>query len=249
MKFMQKSHYKLLALIVTLTLIILPTTVLGSIVVGVNEGDWIEYNVEIREKQANDPTINIPSDHSISWARMEVTEVQGQTINLDIETKFVNGTIIAVNTILNLDTGTLGDDFIIPANLTAGDSFFDKHQGNITITSSQVQVIAGAQRNVISGATQETLFYWDQLTGVLINAESTFTDYSITTQLAKTNLWVSQPLISPEKTPTPDLHKIELETGIILAIIVIIGTILLIVLIVSYLIKTIKRINLKSNNS
>lgn len=249
MKFMQKSLYKILALIVALILIILPTTVLGSITVGVTKGDWIEYNVDVREKQTNDSTIIIPSDHSISWARMEVTEVQEQTINLGIETKFVNGTIIAGNTILNLDTGTLGDDFIIPANLTKGDCFFDKHQGNITITSYQVQFIAGAERNVISGSTQETVFYWDQLTGVLIKAESTFTGYSIATQLDKTNLWISQSTTSPEKTPTPDLHKIELETGILLAIIVIIGTILIIVIIISYLIKTIRRISRIPNNS
>ncbi len=174
----------------------------GSIAVGLNKGNWIEYGVEINRNQTNDSEIMIPPDHNISWARIDVTEVAGGIINLSIQTKFSNGTILSGNTILNLETGTLGDDFIIPANLKQGDLFFDKYQGNITITNVQIQTIAGAERVIICGATNETKFYWDQLTGVLINAESKFAGYSLITRANKTNLWSTQSAsASPEKIP------------------------------------------------
>ena len=105
--------------------------VFADVSVGVKQGDWIQYNVHV--------TGNPPGDHNIQWASMNVTDVQGTTITLDIQTLFNNGTLYPEHITLNLATGILGDDFFIPKNLNVGDKFYDAYQGNITITSMQQQ--------------------------------------------------------------------------------------------------------------
>jgi len=210
------------------TLLITVVFVAGaaSLTVGVKQGDWIEYNVNVQHTENADSGALVPPDHDITWARMEITQVQGTQITLNIITKYSNGTTTPATVTLNLETGELGDDFIIPANLKVGDSFFDKHQGNISITSLTQSTVAGAQRNVISASTNETSYSWDQATGILLNAKTNLAEYTMTTTTNKTNLWAP-----PEDTSTPNmlgdpaiLYSISAS---IIAIALIIGTILI----------------------
>jgi hypothetical protein len=97
-----------------------------------------------------------------------------------------------VTTTLNLETGQLGDDFIIPANLNSGDTFFDKNAGNITISGVEERTYAGATRTVMHAATSETTYYWDQATGVLVEGISKFPDYTMNTLVDQTNMWQPQ---------------------------------------------------------
>jgi hypothetical protein len=155
--------------------------VLAEISVGVKKGDWIEYQVAL--------TGSPPADHDVTWARMEVTNVQGKAINLNVTTEFKNGTLLYENVTLNLETGQLGDDFIIPANLNSGATFFDENVGNITISGVEERTYAGATRTVVYAATSETTYYWDQATGVLVEGNSQFPDYTMNTIVDKTNMW------------------------------------------------------------
>ena len=98
----------------------------SEVSVGVKQGDWIQYNVIV--------TGNPPADHNIKSVTMNVTDVQGTAITIDIQTLFNNGTNYPERITLNLATGVLGDDFFIPKNLNIGDQFYDAYQGNITIT-------------------------------------------------------------------------------------------------------------------
>jgi hypothetical protein len=156
----------------------------AEISVGVKQGDWIEYQVAF----TGTPDVG----HDVTWASMEVVDVQGKSINLAIATKFSNGTLLNETITLNLETGQLGDDFIIPANLNSGDTFFDKSQGNITISGIEERTYAGANRTVVNGTTLQTTYYWDKATGVLVEGISSFTDFTMHTQVDKTNLWQSQ---------------------------------------------------------
>jgi hypothetical protein len=158
--------------------------VLAEISVGVKKGDWIEYQVAL--------TGSPPADHDVTWARMEVTNVQGKAINLNVTTEFKNGTLLYENVTLNLETGQLGDDFIIPANLNSGDTFFDKNAGNITISGVEERTYAGTTRTVVHAATSETTYYWDQATGVLVEGTSQFPEYTMNTIMDKTNMWQPQ---------------------------------------------------------
>jgi hypothetical protein len=156
-------------------------SVFGEVSVGVKPGDWISYNVNV--------TGNPPGDHDIQWASMNVTDVEGSQIALDIQTRFSNGTLFDEHITLNLATGFLGDDFFIPPNLDVGDQFYDVYQGNVTISNVETQTIAGATRTVVLGSTTYTSYVWDQQTGTLVAAESIEPEYVMITNTEATNIW------------------------------------------------------------
>jgi hypothetical protein len=175
---------KLILVVASLFFFITAGVVAGGFSVGVKTGDWIEYNVSVTGSPAE--------KHDVTWARMEVYAIQGSQIDLNITVKFSDGTLEPQTATLNLETGQLGDDFIIPANLNVGDVFFDKNVGNITISGVEEKTYAGVTRNVITAATSETTYYWDQATGVLVEGISHYPEYTMHSIVNKTNLWQSQ---------------------------------------------------------
>jgi hypothetical protein len=176
-----------LALIITVLIVligIVPTAISADVSVGVKRGDWIEYQVAY--------TGTPPESHAITWAKMEIVGVQGAVINLNVTTKFSNGTLLNETVTLNLQTGQLGDEFIIPANLNSGGTFFDEHFGNITISGIEQRTCVGATRTVVRASTPTTMFYWDRSTGVFVEASSSLNDYTMNTKADKTNMWQPQ---------------------------------------------------------
>jgi hypothetical protein len=158
--------------------------VLAEISVGVKKGDWIEYQAVF--------TGTPPAGHEVTQARTEVVNVQGKVISLNITTEFSDGTLLNETITLNLETGQLGDEFIIPANLNKGDAFLDKYQGNITISAVEERTYADAKRTVVSAATAQSTYYWDKATGVLVEGISELPDYTIHSMVDKTNMWQPQ---------------------------------------------------------
>jgi hypothetical protein len=175
---------KSILVVASLFFLVTAGVVVGEFSVGVKKGDWIEYNVSVTGSPAE--------KHDVTWARMEVYAVQGSQIDLNITVKFSDGTLEPQTATLNLETGQLGDDFIIPANLNVGDVFFDKNVGNITISGVEEKTYAGVTRSVMTAATSETTYYWDQATGVLVEGFSHYPEYTMHSIVDKTNLWQSQ---------------------------------------------------------
>lgn len=157
---------------------------LAEIKVGVKKGDWIEYQATY--------TGTPPEGHDVTWARMEIKDLQGKDMSVEITAQYSSGTTEKIKVTLNLETGKLGDDFIIPANLKSGDTFFDKNVGNMTIRGVEERSYAGAARTVVHAAASETTYYWDQTTGVLVEGISEFSDYTMKTTADKTNMWQPQ---------------------------------------------------------
>jgi hypothetical protein len=153
----------------------------AEIVTGVKPGDWVEYDVTF--------TGDIIERHDVTWARIEVLDVEGKTINIKVTSIFSDGREETENLTLNLETGQLGDSFIIPANLDKGDTFLEHYEGNITISGVEEKTYMGAKRKVVYATTSQTTFYWDQTTGFLVGATSDYTDFTLTTKAEKTNLW------------------------------------------------------------
>lgn len=175
---------KLGLIIALLIVLICVEVVLAEILVGVKKGDWIEYQVVF--------TGTPPAGHEVTWARTEVINVQGTLINLNITTKFFDGTLLNETITLNLETGQLGDEFIIPANLNKGDTFFDKYHGTVTISAVEERTYAGAKRIVVSATAAQSTYYWDKATGVLVEGISEFPEYTIHSIVDKTNMWQPQ---------------------------------------------------------
>jgi hypothetical protein len=156
----------------------------GTVSVGVRRGDWIEYNVAF--------TGNASLGHDVTWARMDVVDVRGSAFTLNITIQSSNGTLLSEQYLFDFETGQLGDNFVIPADLNKGDTFFNAQQGNITITGIEEKTVAGAERTIIWAATSDTTYYWDRSTGVLVEATSTYPFYSMTTKVNATNMWQPQ---------------------------------------------------------
>ena len=153
---------------------------------GVKAGDWIEYQVTF--------TGTPSADHAISAARMEIIDVSGPLIQVKIISTYNNGTQETTTSTLNLQTGQLIDDFIIPANLKTGDQFLDSRVGNITITSTEQRTYAGATRTVISATSLENTYVWDQATGISVEGTSEGADYTMHSLVAATNIWQASTL-------------------------------------------------------
>jgi hypothetical protein len=157
------------------------SSVFADLSVGVRKDDWIEYAVTY----TGSPT----QGHDINWARIDITSVQGTIISVSINSRYPNGSTEIFNSTLNLQTGKLIDDFIIPANLKTNDTFLDQNLGNIKINRVDQQKYAGAIRTVLYASTNQNTYVWDQATGVSLEATSKQPDYSMHTIIVGTNLW------------------------------------------------------------
>ena len=153
----------------------------AEIVVGVKQGDWIEYRVTV--------TGDVPEEHDVTWGRFEIVAVEGKEVDIKITSRYSDGTEETDTSTLNLETGQIGDAFIIPANLDEGDTFLEQHEGNITISGVEERTYAGAKRSVVYGSTSVTMFYWDRSTGFLVEATSSYPEFTLATIAEKTNMW------------------------------------------------------------
>jgi hypothetical protein len=183
-----------LALTIALLIVLVasaPIVFSAEISVGVKQGDWIEYQVTF--------TGTPPEGHAVTWARMDAVSVQGKNITLAVAAKQSDGSWLNETVQLNLEIGQLGDDFIIPANLNSGDTFFDKGHGNITISGVEERTYADAKRTIVSETAQQTTYYWDKATGVLVEGNSSYTDFAMYTKVDKTNMWQPE-TVGPDST-------------------------------------------------
>jgi len=156
----------------------------AEIAVDVKQGDWIEYRVTV--------TGEVPEEHDVTWSKIEVMAVEGNNIGVEITSRYSDGREESENYTLNLETGQIGDGFIIPANLDNGDTFLKQNEGTITISGVEERTYAGATRSVVYASTSLTMFYWDRSTGFLVEANSSYPDFTIITKVEKTNMWQTQ---------------------------------------------------------
>ncbi|MCW4034439.1 MAG: hypothetical protein NWF03_03660 [Candidatus Bathyarchaeota archaeon] len=173
-----------LLICVTLTCLLCFSVCYAEVEIGVKEGDWVEYDVNV--------TGTVPAEHDLTWARMEYITVQGKTAEVNITSRYSDGSEAWVVLHLDLEAGQTGDSFLIPANLQEGMNYTEQYHGEITIIDVTQREYSGARRNTAHGTTAETLFYWDQETGVLLEARSDYGNYTIDTVAQKTNIWEPQ---------------------------------------------------------
>ncbi|MCW4011312.1 MAG: hypothetical protein NWF05_11965 [Candidatus Bathyarchaeota archaeon] len=165
-----------------------PVAVFAQATVGVKVGDYAEYNVSF--------TGTPMEGHDANWAKMTVDAVEGGQVNVTFSSLLADGTVENATEYLNFDTGRYIDYFVVPAGLQLGDSFYDSFLGNnVSIYKVEVKNYAGADRTIVTGDTPETVWQWDQATGVLVEADSTYPDFTLHTVIDTTNLWAPQPKI------------------------------------------------------
>jgi len=181
---MKKLSLYMVCFVVFAGVLFSASVVYADVSVGVKQGDWIEYTVTC--------TGEVPVDHNVTWAKIEVTGVEGKKIDVAIMSRFFDGHEETVTATLNLETGEIGDGFIIPANLSEGDTFPEQVEDTITISGVEEKTYANEKRQVVTATTSYTVYYWDQPTGFLVEATTTYTSFGIASKAEKTNMWQAQ---------------------------------------------------------
>jgi len=181
---MKKVSLYMVCFLTILGLLFSVMVVYADVLVGVKKKDWVEYNVICNGV--------VPVDHNVTWAKIEVISVDGNKVNTAITSIFFGGREEIVTAILNIETGEIGDCFIIPANLSESDTFLEQIEGTVTISGVEKRTYANEKRDIVIATTSYTEFYWDQHTGFLVEATSTYENFSIASKMEKTNLWQAE---------------------------------------------------------
>ncbi len=176
-------YTKIFLILLSIILIIGLSVASAEIAVGVKKGDWIEYNVTY--------TGTPLAGHDVTWARMDILDVLETSIRLKITSKYTDGSKDETLITLNLEHGELGDDFIIPANLTRGSTFYDINFGNVSINSIEQRQYAGLTRSVLQATRSNNTYVWDQITGISVEGTTDIDTFSMHMIVDKTNIWSS----------------------------------------------------------
>lgn len=182
---MNKQQFIALVLLVLLSFVSVPTLI-SAREIGVKKGDWIEYSVVA--------TGDFPGEHNAKWARLEIVNLQGQIILVNVTTQLTTDKYVYYNVTVDFEKGDLLEGFFLPRNVTVGDVFVDSLVGNITAIGVGQRTYAGAGRTIIKGDSPNSTFFWDETKGIMVEAHSSYPDYNYTidTIVEKTNMWQPQ---------------------------------------------------------
>ncbi len=157
--------------------------------VGVKEGDWMEYDVNVKDTP--------PPIHNVTWMRLEVLQVEGAAFPANLTVRFQNGTFYSSIWQFNFTEGNLEGWIIIPSNLSPGDTFYDnysKTDKNIAIQSQTQKTVLAASRIVTYGSDSYRTKEWDKTTGVIVHSSEILKNWSVNVDMIATNLWGPQTL-------------------------------------------------------
>jgi hypothetical protein len=165
----------LTSLIVSVLIVVSPTRGNDEPSVGVKEGDWIEYDVNI--------TGNPPAIHrNVTWMRIEIFQIQGTAFPANLTFRYSNGTLDSSIWKFNFIEGNTEGWVIIPSGLGSGDTFFDnfsKTDKHITIQNQEQKTVLGATRTVTFANDTYRDKQWDKDTGVFIGSSEIFRETGV----------------------------------------------------------------------
>jgi hypothetical protein len=161
--------------------------------VGVKAGDWIKCTYTISGRPSGTP---YPE-----WLKVEFLSVEGTNATVRVTMHMSDGTeqnaTVPVNVVAGGGTFQGLSGFVIPANCTTGNSVYMSGYGNVTIAGETTRSYAGAGRTVVYASfsqygTQLT-YYWDKLTGVMVEASAVSGGVTATSKATETNMWQATP--------------------------------------------------------
>jgi hypothetical protein len=201
---MNNKTYSLFFIILLLSLLIF--SVFAQVSVGLKEGDWVEYTAAY--------TGDAPETYPHS-ARIEVQAIQGTLIAVEIITNLQNGTHSSITNTFDLESGA-PDLIVIPANLSAGAEIHHEDYGTFALEGMTDYSLEGETRELVYAHVKQTEFSWDRTTGIMIESVQTTETYTQTFQAVDTNIVQTQAL---------DIEPTVLY-GIIIAIVIVVVIIL-----------------------
>ncbi len=227
------AAFILASILVAVLVIVSPAPAHGEPLVGVKEGDWIEYDIGVAGTGTPPPT------HDVIWFRMQILQVQGAAFSLNLTAKYANGTLGSAVWKFNFTEGNVGGWMIIPSNLGPGDTFYDSSMHNLkpvnaTIQRQEQKEVLGAGRTVTYGNDSFRHKEWDKATGVFVGSTEVLKnvtnkdgwyieDLTVTIQAVATNMWSPQ-ILGIDQTPFSALVGIiSVATGVIIVSVVVVA--------------------------
>ncbi|MCL2690856.1 MAG: hypothetical protein FWE56_01190 [Candidatus Bathyarchaeota archaeon] len=199
MKMKKVAVLALVSLLFGLSFFALFTPVYAEQIVGVKEGDWMEYDITVTGAGS------LPPSHDVRWMRIEILSVDGVMFPVNVTVRYANGTLGSAIWTYNFTEGLTGGWTIIPANLDPGDTFFDCSPfATVTVHCEEQRTVLGATRVVTSGSDElRQIKEWDKATGVFIGSVETKQDFTnkdgwyfdnltMTIRATGTNMWNRQ---------------------------------------------------------
>ena len=164
--------------------------------VGIKTGDWIKVEYTFTGWPAGDP---YPE-----WLKLEFLSVEGTNATVRATLHISDGTEQSDTAPVDVVAGgeALGlSGFVISANLTTGDSIHMTGYVDLVIEGETTKTYAGARRTIVyaSFSQYEVQFnyYWDKLTGVIVEASTTYPDITVTAKITETNMWEATTIRMP----------------------------------------------------
>jgi len=165
--------------------------------VGIKAGDWIKVEYKITGWPAGEP---YPE-----WLKLEFLSVEGTSATVRVTMRMSDGTEQSDTVPVDLAAGggeAFGlSGFVISANLTTGDSVYMTGYGDVAIEGETTRTYAGARRTVVYASISQygvqLTYYWDKLTGVMVEAATTYTDITATAKATETNMWEATTMRMP----------------------------------------------------
>jgi hypothetical protein len=200
----------LASMIVSVSILASPTLANDEPSVGVKEGDWIEYNINVSGTGTPPPT------HDVRWMRITILPIQGTAFSANFTVRYANGTIGSAIWKFNFTEGNVEGWLIIPPNLGPGDTFYDSstHTGkpvNVTIQRQDQKTVLDASRTVTYGNDSLRHKEWDKATGVFIGSSEHLENVTnkagwhienltVTVKAIATNMWRPEIVLEPNQT-------------------------------------------------
>jgi hypothetical protein len=166
--------------------------------VGIKAGDWIKVAYKITGWPAGQP---YPE-----WVKAEFLSVEGTIANVQVMLHISDGTeqsdTMPVDVVAGGGEAFGLSGFIISANLTTGDSVYITGYGDVAIEGETTRTYAGARRTVVYVSISQSIpyqgevqltYYWDKLTGVVVEASTTSAGTTATAKATETNMWEAAP--------------------------------------------------------